>query len=153
MDQIPVARLLASTLRLAVDEMHERLALEGYADLRPVHGYVLNAAAGDDGITASALASLLGITKQAVAKVVRELVGLGYLERTRDDADARQRPLTLTARGRAALAASARIQTELEREWADAVGARRLTTTRSALEAVLDDARTRGRTVSLRPTW
>jgi DNA-binding MarR family transcriptional regulator len=152
MDHVPIARLLASSLRLAVDQMHERLAAEGFDDLRPIHGYALNAAA-DDGVTASALATLLGITKQAVAKVVRELEALGYVQRSVTAGDARQRPVTLTPRGRAALAASARIQREIEEEWARAVGERRLGTTRRALEGVLDTATAEGRTVSLRPTW
>lgn len=152
MDQVPLARLLASSLRLAVDEMHERLAAEGFADLRPVHGYLLNAAAAG-GVTASELASLLGITKQAVAKVVDELVSLGYAERSVASDDARRRPVTLTARGRAALTASARIQHDIEQEWASAAGGRRLATTRVALEGVLHAAEAEGRTVSLRPTW
>src|SRR5512139_975165 len=126
MDDLPIARLLASSLRLVVDEMHERLAAEGFEDLRPAHGYALNAAAADGGVTASALASLLGVTKQAVAKLVDELVTLGYVTRSADAADGRQRPVTLTARGRAALTASARIQREIEDEWAHVAGPRSL---------------------------
>ncbi|HET7761931.1 MAG TPA: MarR family transcriptional regulator [Phycicoccus sp.] len=152
MDDVPIARLLASSLRLAVDQMHERLAVAGFDDLRPIHGYVLNAADGV-GVTASALATVLGITKQAVAKVVQELVALDYVERQVAPGDARRRPITLTPRGHAALEASARIQREIEQEWASAVGERRLATTRAALEGVLAAARAEGRTVSLRPTW
>jgi DNA-binding MarR family transcriptional regulator len=154
MDDLPLARLLTSALRLAVDEMHEKLATEGFDDLRPMHGYVLNAADREEGVTASALADLLGVTKQAVAKVVHELVSLGYLQRSPETTtDARRRPLTLTTRGRAALAASARIQEEIEQRWAEAAGGRRLATTRACLALILDDATANGRNVSLRPTW
>lgn len=150
----PMARLLASALRLAVDEMHEKLATEGFDDLRPMHGYVLNAADQEEGVTASALADLLGVSKQAVAKVVQELVSLDYLQHSPETTtDARRRPLTLTTRGRAALVASARIQEEIEQRWAEAAGGRRLATARTALERVIDGAVAEGRTVSLRPTW
>lgn len=153
MDDLPLARLLASSLRLVVDEMHERLAAEGFEDLRPVHGYALNAAAEEGGVTASALASLLGVTKQAVAKLVDELVALGYARRSVADEDGRRRPVTLTPRGRAALAASARIQREIEQEWARRAGARSLASARHTLERVIEGAVAEGRTVSLRPTW
>lgn len=61
--------------------------------------------------------------------------------------------MTLTARGRAALEASAAIQHEIEQEWAAAAGPQRLATTLTTLGLVLDDAVARGRPVSLRPTW
>lgn len=147
-----MARLLASSLRLAVDQMHERLAAAGFDDLRPIHGYLLNAATGE-GVTANDLAEVLGITKQAVAKVVQELLALGYVERSVASDDARRRPITLTRRGRAALTASARIQRDIEQEWIVTVGERELATARIALEGVLAAARAEGRTVSLRPTW
>ena len=147
-----MARLLASSLRLAVDQMHDRLAAAGFDDLRPIHGYLLNAAAVE-GVTANDLAEVLGITKQAVAKVVQELLALGYVERSVASDDARRRPITLTRRGRTALTASARIQRDIEQEWAITVGERQLATARIALEGVLGAARAEGRTVSLRPTW
>ena len=152
MDDVPIARLLASSLRLAVDQLHERLAVDGFDDLRPIHGYLLNAAAGQ-GVTANDLAAVLGITKQAVAKIVQELIALGYVERSVASNDARRHPITLTPRGRAALQTSVRIQCEIEHEWAAIVGEEQLATIRSALDAVLRAARSDGRTVSLRPTW
>jgi DNA-binding MarR family transcriptional regulator len=86
--------------------------------------------------------------------VVHELVSLDYLQRSPETTtDARRRPLTLTTRGRAALAASARIQEEIEQRWAEAAGGRRLATTRACLALILDDATANGRNVSLRPTW
>lgn len=152
MDDVPIARLLSSSLRLAVDQLHERLTADGFHDLRPIHGYLLNAAA-DEGVTANDLAAVLGITKQAVAKVVQELLALGYVGRSVASDDARRHPITLTPRGRAALQASVRIQREIEHEWAAIVGEGQLATIRSALDAVLVAARADGRTVSLRPTW
>ena len=53
----------------------------------------------------------------------------------------------------AALAASARIQREIEQEWARRAGARSLASARHTLERVIEGAVAEGRTVSLRPTW
>ena len=147
MEPLPLARLLTVAVRLLVDEMHERLAAAGYDDLRPAHGYVLNAAA-DGGTTASAVAGLLGMTKQGAAKVIDELAERGYVERTTAAGDARARPVVLTRRGRAALAAAAKVQGALEQEWATVAGARDVAALRRALERV-----TAGATSPLKPVW
>ena len=41
---IPLARLLAMAYRQLIDDLHDRLAREGYTDVRPEFGYVLLAA-------------------------------------------------------------------------------------------------------------
>ena len=38
---VPLARLLAMAYRQLIDRLHERLAAEGYTDVRPTFGYVL----------------------------------------------------------------------------------------------------------------
>lgn len=153
MEHLPLGRLMTLALRLLVDEMHRRLDVAGYGDLRLAHGYVLNAAAGDGGVTASGLAGTLGMSKQGSAKVLAELVQAGYVVRGEDETDARARPATLTPRGRAALDAAARIQCQLEEEWSALVSPRDLVGLRRTLEAALDAAGGDTDPPPLRPVW
>ncbi len=154
MEDLPLARALTQALRLLVDEMHTRLAALGFEDLRPAHGYVLNAAAAPGGTTSSRVGELLGMTKQGAAKVVAELEAGRYVSRKGNGGDGRTRPVTLTAKGRRALAAAAAVQNELEAEWVELVGARDVKALRRVLHAVLDRGRDEnGDLPPLRPTW
>jgi len=140
-------------LRLLIDEMHQRLEVAGYGDLRPAHGYVLNAAAPRGGTTASALAGTLGMTKQGAGKVITELVDLGYLVRGAGSADGRARPVTLKPRGRAALRSASKIQRQLEEEWAVLASPRDMAGLRRTLEKALQGGAGDGGLPPLRPVW
>ena len=150
-DSVPLVRLLSMAVAVGLDELHEELAAAGHPDLRPVHGFALNAVAGG-ARTASDLARALRMTKQGAAKIVTTLVGNGYLEPARAEGDARAKPLTLTSRGRSAIAASVAIQEQIERRWAASVGDEGVRAMRAGLlGAVL--AENDGRLPSPRPAW
>lgn len=142
----PLARLLTSALHHLVQEMHRRLGAAGYPDLRPAHGYALNAI-GADGTTTVALAEVLGMTKQGAAKLTGPLVDRGYLTATPDPSDGRARLLRLTERGSDMLASAVRIQADLEAELAARAGARDVAALRRALAGMADQA------APLRPVW
>ncbi len=151
MDEVPWVRLLSMSLSVALESLHERLAEAGHPALRPAHGYALNAVlAGHD--TASALAPVLGMTKQGAAKLVATLVAEGYLEPAGDAEDGRRRPVALTARGREAVETSVRIQAELEAQWRGVAGERRMASARAALERVIEEGATEA-PPPLRPAW
>lgn len=114
--------LLAAALQALVDRLHEELAEQGHPGVRPVHGFALQAL-GADGATTVELARRLGVSKQAAAKTVAGLEALGYVERGRDPADARARPVVITERGRDVLDRSARTFARLRRRLAGEVGA------------------------------
>ncbi len=142
----PIARLLATVFREAVDEMHDELRQRGYDELRPAHGFILNLVS--DGATATELASHLGVTKQGAAKLVAHLVAMGYLQKRPHPSDRRATLITLTPRGREALAAAAAAQETIETHWAEVLGAPRMHALRSALEELAEESR-----ATLRPTW
>jgi DNA-binding MarR family transcriptional regulator len=75
----------------------------------------------------------------------------GYVERTVDTGDARQRAVTLTARGRDLLDAVEVIYGRLERQWAERIGAANVERLRRDLMKVLvtED----GTLPPVRPTW
>lgn len=116
MESVPVVRLLSMALRTSLEQLHAELARAGYPELGPTHGYALNVLAGG-ATTASALASQLGMTKQGAAKVMQHLLDEGYVTLDVDPVDTRNRPATLTRRGRAAVRASVRIQDRIRQGW------------------------------------
>jgi DNA-binding MarR family transcriptional regulator len=146
---IPLARLFAVAYRTLIDRLHEELRSRGWTDVRPSFGFVL-LAVRDEAVTATALATLLGTTKQATSRLLDAMETAGYVHRTGAD-DGRQRPVELTARGRKLLATVERIYLKLEKQWAATIGDDEITQMRSTLTTVLTRD-TDGRLPPIRPT-
>ncbi len=136
-EPLPLARLLSAATQVTVRRLNEMLAARGYPDLRPAHGYAV-LALGPDGATTSQLGTRLGITKQAAAKLVSQLERDGYLRRADHPSDGRAQLLQRTARGNALLRAAADVQEQIEGDWAQTVGERKVAAMRAALETVLE---------------
>ncbi|MEU1689381.1 MarR family winged helix-turn-helix transcriptional regulator [Micromonospora sp. NPDC005707] len=117
--------LLLAGFRALIDDLHAELARQGHHELRPAHGFVLQAV-GPAGTTASDLGQRLGVSKQAAGKTVDRLVALGYLERADDPADARRKLVRMTARGHDGLRRSAIVFDELRDRWVATLGADRV---------------------------
>lgn len=79
------------------------------------------------------LAEHVGLSKQALNPLLNDLDAAGYLTRQLSETDGRHRILLLTPRGEKLLADAKAILEEIERELAEAVGARRYATFRSVL--------------------
>jgi DNA-binding MarR family transcriptional regulator len=126
--------LLLAGFRTLIDDLHAELARQGHPELRPLHGFVLQAVGGE-GTTATELGQRLGISKQAAGKTVDRLVALGYLERADDPRDARRKLVRMTPRGLDGLRRSAVVFDELRQRWAATLGPERV----AAME---DDLRT-----------
>src|SRR5947209_4608398 len=86
--------LLARGFRATVDELQRRLAAEGFADVRPAHGFAFVRLA-PDGATGNELAEHLGVTKQAASQMVDELERRGYVVRQADPRDGRGKVVVL----------------------------------------------------------
>src|SRR5258708_5704586 len=82
--------LLFGGLRSVIAEVHAELARRGHPDLRPAHGFALQAI-GLDGATATEAGRRLGITKQAAGKTIDRLAELGYVQKDDDDTDRRRK--------------------------------------------------------------
>nr|WP_176573576.1 MarR family winged helix-turn-helix transcriptional regulator [Nonomuraea pusilla] len=121
--ELPLRLLLA--FRVLIDELHAELARQGHAELRPMHGFVMQAI-GPRGTTAVELGRVLGVSKQAAGKTVDTLERLGYVERSTDPADTRRKIVRLTAYGMDALERSARVFDALRARWAEELGEERL---------------------------
>jgi DNA-binding MarR family transcriptional regulator len=124
--------LLFGGFRSIIDELHAELARSGHPDLRPAHGFALQAI-GLRGATATEAGRRLGISKQAAGKTIERLEELGYVQRADDDQDRRRKLVRITPRGLAALAMSASVFDDIWSRWDRVLGDGRL----SALEADL----------------
>ena len=127
--------LLFAGFRSIIDELHAELARRGHPDLRPAHGFALQAI-GPGGATATEVGRRLGISKQAAGKTTERLEELGYVNRAGDQADKRRKLIRLTPRGTAALAMSAMIFSDIRARWESTLGPDRLAALESDLGAI-----------------
>src|SRR4051812_44332856 len=117
--------LLMLAARAFADDLHARLATEGFPSMRAGFGFMFRAiqdgsppggsrsrragcgfisrAIQDGSPTPSELAVRLGVSKQAVGKVLDEMEQRGFVERRPDPDDRRARRVRLTEHGRAAM--------------------------------------------------
>ncbi|WP_250031521.1 MarR family winged helix-turn-helix transcriptional regulator [Paractinoplanes maris] len=130
--------LLFAGFRSLIDELHAELAERGHPDVRPVHGFALQAI-GPYGTSASEIGRRLGVSKQAAGKTVDRLAGLGYVERADDPADARRKLIRLTPRGIDVLTQSAEIFDHLRARWVATLGAERVAEVESSLRTVVPE--------------
>jgi DNA-binding MarR family transcriptional regulator len=150
-DAIPLARLLAMAFRLMIDDLHARLRLRGWSDVRPAYGFVL-LALREKPLSGKDVATLMGTTKQAASQLVEAMESDGYVTRAASSRDGRVRELVLADRGRELLSAVEEIYTEIEGEWASQAGSDGLESTRRALLSVVRSAPDSG-LPAVRPVW
>jgi DNA-binding MarR family transcriptional regulator len=130
--------LLALAYQQFVEELHGELARHGIRDIRPSYGYVLRTIEQEP-LNQRELATRLGVTEQAIGKLVSEMVRRKFLRRTVDAADARARRLVLGARGEEVLRHARRFHARFEAQLTDELG-----TSVTAMRAVLAHVIERG---------
>lgn len=150
-DPIPLARLMAMAFRSLIDELHRRLEDHGIVDVRPAFGFVL-VYVRDHDATARDVAALMGMTKQATAKLLTSMEAADLLRRTEHPTDRRAYRLELTAHGLHVLELVEQIHRELEHEWSSVIGTRGLERLVADLRAVLLSTHG-GELPPLRPTF
>lgn len=121
-----VAMRISSLFDALVGALHRALPAAGYSDLRPTHSVNLFRVIDKEGTRPGELARRAGITPQAMAEIVGYLEKRSYVERTPDPDDGRARVVKLTARGRAASVIAGQVFADLERQWEDKLGSRRM---------------------------
>ena len=123
MSEPDFAILVTAANRCVADRLGEAVATAGGESMRPSFGFVLRAVAAEQP-TVSRLAELLGIAKQGASRLADDMVELGYLERTADDADRRRTRLRLSPAGERirarALEESRAMEAELRERFGDA---------------------------------
>lgn len=129
--------LLLGGFRTLADRATVELVARGYAEVRPVHDFALQAIlSGVD--NASDLGRRMSVSKQAAAKTIAALEERGYAAREPDPADKRRLRLYVTPHGLAMLREGAAIFNDLRREWEDQVGADHLAQLEGTLRQLVD---------------
>ena len=134
--QLDLAQLALFVGMAANERVLARLHDRGFAGLRTSHGFIVQHLLREPH-SVGKLASLLGISQQAVSKSVAELVRLGYVEDAPSE-DRRVRMLKLSRRGRAAVRAARTSRLELETELARLASEEAIDHTRRVLLLALD---------------
>ncbi len=136
--------LLAAS-RALIDGVSAGVRARGFSDLRPAHGFAFSRLSAG-GATITQLAEHLGVTRQAAAQLVDELVAKGYVERQPHPRDARARLIVLTSQGWACTQAAEAAIADTLRSWEAVLGPERLLALRDDLLRVAPHG-------PLRPTW
>ena len=129
--------LIGPLLRVPLQAIRARMltavAAAGFNDIGPAHFAILQAPT-PDGARPTELAARGQMTKQAANRLIRHLERHGYLLLEPDPRDQRARTVRLTERGWQLIATIRATVEEVEREWAEQLGARRFAELRDALK-------------------
>jgi DNA-binding MarR family transcriptional regulator len=156
-DELNTGLLLFIPYRAMEARVFQALAAAGYDDFTPAQARVFQRIA-PDGSRLTDLAEQASITKQSAGFLVDQLQQAGYVERVPDPTDARARLIRITARGRQTLPLAAAVVSEVETEWSEYLGKRRMEQLRRTLTTLREitdpygpsniDTWTRGRGLS-----
>ncbi|WP_019073113.1 MarR family winged helix-turn-helix transcriptional regulator [Streptomyces hokutonensis] len=124
--------LLFIPYRALENRIFAALAEAGFDDFTPAQARVLQRV-GPDGTRLTELAEQAQVTKQTAGFLVDQLEKAGYVTREPDPTDRRARLIRLAERARAAQPVAAAVVAEVEREWEEHLGKRRMRQLREAL--------------------
>jgi DNA-binding MarR family transcriptional regulator len=139
-DELPEPDLLSlvSIAGAAVDaRVLDGMAEAGFDTVRPAHGYLIQRLVVGPQLI-SAMAADLGVSQQAMSKMVKEMIRLGLAAQHIDAQDSRRRPVTLTDRGRAAVDKARAVRADLEENLRGAAGADDLAAAQRVVGVLLD---------------
>jgi DNA-binding MarR family transcriptional regulator len=120
-------------IRSFADGPVQGIALRDGTQLRGGQYRVLSMVPRRDGRRLSDLASVAGMTKQAMGQFVNDLAAQGYVEIINDPSDGRAKLVKLTGRGREAADQAREILARVERLWIEKVGVRDIATLKRLL--------------------
>ncbi|PEC23639.1 MarR family winged helix-turn-helix transcriptional regulator [Bacillus cereus] len=150
--ELDLTSLLSLSFSASINELHDKLCELGFGDIRPVHGFMFKCIT-PNGATGIELAEYLGITKQAVSKMVDYLEKSGYVMRKAHPTDKRGKIIVLTEKGWLVVQAKEKILTEIEQRWIENIGDERMQMLKEDLTKLVYEAN-EGKTSSrLRPVW
>jgi DNA-binding MarR family transcriptional regulator len=135
-ESLNIGLLLFVPYRAMEARVFAGLAAAGFDDFTPAQARVFQRIA-PSGSRLTDLAAQAGITKQSAGFLVDQLERAGYVERVPDPEDGRARLVRIAERGARSVEESRAIVTQVEAEWADHLGERRMV----QLREILDDLR------------
>lgn len=131
----PFIALTEKAARALRDDMLANGHRAGFTEMSASHNAVF-ATLGPEGSRAADMAARIGITRQSMGEVVRDMVRLGILEMVEDPSDRRAKLVRYTAYGEKVAQEGFNHIMEVERIFRDEFGAADLETTRKVLRRV-----------------
>ena len=136
METLNVGLLLFLPYRAMEAKVFAGLAAAGFDDFTPAQARVFQRIS-PEGNRLTDLAAQAGITKQSAGFLVDQLERAGYVERVALPGDGRARLVRIAERGRRSVEVSRVIVAQVEQEWTDHLGERRM----DQLRQILGDLR------------
>ena len=130
--------LLAKASQRFNERLVERLAEEGFADVRASYGSVLMPLFEQDRLRVGEIVARARLSKQAMTRLIAHCEADGLVRRSRDAADGRAFRVELTARGRELRSVVGRVLTKLDDEVLAQVGRRDIDALKTALRGVME---------------
>ncbi|WP_217077510.1 MarR family winged helix-turn-helix transcriptional regulator [Clostridium baratii] len=152
LSELDFISLLSLSFSASINELHDRLSELGFGDIRPAHGFMFKCMI-PNGATGMELAEYLGITKQAVSKMVYYLEKSGYVVRKAHPTDKRGKIIVLTDRGWSVIKAKDKILNDIEANWIKNIGAERMKMLKEDLTKSVYNANECKLISRLRPVW
>lgn len=150
--KLDLTSLLSLSFSTLIDELNDRMSELGFGDIRPAHGFMFKRIT-PNGATGIELAEYLGITKQAVSKMVDHLEKSGYVMRQTHPTDKRGKIIVLTERGWLAVKTKDEILTEIEGRWIENIGAERMQMLKEDLTKLVYEANEGKLSSRVKPVW
>jgi DNA-binding MarR family transcriptional regulator len=124
-DELNTGLLLYIPYRAMEARVFKALAAAGHEDFTPAQARVFQRIA-PGGSRLTDLAEQASITKQSAGFLVDQLERAGYVERVPDPSDARARLVRIAERGHQAIPLAAEVVSQVEAEWIEHLGKRRM---------------------------
>lgn len=150
--EFDLTSLLSLSFSSLIDELNDRMSELGFGDIRPAHGFMFKFI-NPDGATGIEIAEYLGITKQAVSKMVDYLEKSGYVMRQTHPTDNRGKIIVLTKRGLLVMKVKEDILTEIEQRWIESIGTERMQMLKEDLTKLIYEANKGNLSPKLKPVW
>ncbi|PEN41163.1 MarR family transcriptional regulator [Bacillus toyonensis] len=151
-NELDLTSLLSLSFSTLITELHDRLSKLGFEDIRPAHGFMFKRIP-PSGATGIELAEYLGVSKQAVSKMVDSLENSGYVTRKTHPTDKRGKIIVLTERGLSVMKAKEEIVAEIEQRWIENIGADRMQLLKEDLTTFVTTKDAGKLSSNIRPVW
>ncbi|MCI4057978.1 MarR family transcriptional regulator [Bacillus cereus] len=151
-NELDLTSLLSLSCSTLITELHDKLSELGFKDIRPAHGFMFKRIL-PNGATGIELAEYLGISKQAVSKMVDSLESNGYVTRKTHPTDKRGKIIVLTERGLSVMKAKEEIVAEIEQRWIENIGIERMQILKEDLTTFVTKENTEKLSSNIRPVW
>src|SRR5262245_10638356 len=135
-EQMLLRLLFRATMTMNA-EMTRRVRARGWDGFQPTFTQLLGHI-DTDGTTISVLASRLGVSRQAASQMARAIESAGLVERAPHETDGRSVVIRHTESGRRILLDAIEVMTQIEGEYAEAVGEDELGELKGLLAGLLD---------------